>query len=113
MLVSGTFASRSKDRRSSEAEADGAWDSFWLEVTIGRSKGENSEAKGTPGEAAFLLRKAVRRMRSLRFVEGDLVFFLDLSKSVGNGRPSLVSEQKLKEKADPMLIDIFTTKPME
>ena len=75
MLVSGTFASRSEDRRSSEAEVDGAWDSFWLEITIGGSKGENSEAKGTPGEAAFLLRKAVIRMRSLRFVEGDLVFF--------------------------------------
>ena len=55
MLVSGTFASRSKDRRSSEAEVDGAWDSFWLEVTIGRSKGENSEAKGTPGLQERLL----------------------------------------------------------
>ena len=41
MLVSGTFASRSEDRWSSEAEVDGAWDSFWLEITIGGSKGEN------------------------------------------------------------------------
>ena len=46
-------------------------------------------------------------------MEGDFGFFLDLSKTVGNGKLPLVSEQKLKEKADPMLIDIFTTKPME
>ena len=113
MLASGTFASKSKDRRSNEVEVDGTWNSFWLGVTIGRSKGEHSGAKGTPGEVAFLIRKAARRTRSRRFVEGDFGFFLDLSKTVGNGKLPLVSEQKLKEKADPMLIDIFTTKPME
>ena len=50
---------------------------------------------------------------SRRFVEGDFGFFFDLSKTVGNGKLPLVSEQKLKAKADPMLIDNFTTKPMD
>ena len=109
-VTSGTLASASKDRGSSEDE--GTVDSIRLVVTSGKSKGEGSRASGRPGEAAFLLRKAVRRVWSLRLVEGDLVFFLDFSKTAGNGRLPLVSEQKLKEKAVPMLNDILTTRPM-
>ena len=110
-LSTGTFASESEDRWSNEVE--GKVDSNWLEGTPGKSKGEGSEATGRPGEAAFLLRKAVRRVLSLCRVLGDLIFFLGLSKTAGNGRlPALVSEQKLKEKAVPKLSDILTTRPL-
>ena len=61
-LSTGTFASESEDRWSNEVE--GKVDSNWLEGTPGKSKGEGSEATGRPGEAAFLLRKAVRRVLS-------------------------------------------------
>ena len=75
-MSSGTFATASKDRGSNEVE--GTIGSIWLVITSGRSKGEgsrqDSRATGRPGEAAFLLRKAVRRVWSLRRVEGDLVF---------------------------------------
>ena len=70
------------------------------------------QSTGRPGEAAFLFQKAVRRVWSLRRVEGDLVFFLGFSKTAGNGMLALVYEQKLKEKAFPMLSDILTTRPM-
>ena len=109
-VSSGTFATVSKDRGSNEEE--GIVDSIWLVVTSEKSKGEGSGAKGRPGEAAFLLRKAVRRVWSLRRVAGDLVIFLGFSQTAGNGRLPLVSEQKLKEKAFPMLKDILTTRPM-
>ena len=82
-LSTGTFASESEDRWSNEVE--GKVDSNWLEGTPGKSKGEGSEATGRPGEAAFLLRKAVRRVLSLCRVLGDLIFFLGLSKTAGNG----------------------------
>ena len=109
-LSTGTFASESEDRWSNEVE--GKVDSNWLEGTPGKSKGEGSEATGRAGEAAFLLRKAVRRVLSLCRVLGDLIFFLGLSKTAGNGTLLLVSEQKLKEKPFPMLSDILTTKPL-
>ena len=109
-VSSGTFASVSKDRGSNEVE--GTVDSLWLVITSGKSTGEGSRATGRPGEATFMLRKAVRRVWSLRREEGDLVFFLGFSKTAGNGRLPLVSEQKLKEKAFPMLNDILTTSPL-
>ena len=109
-VSSGTFASVSKDRGSNEVE--GTVDSLWLVITSGKSTGEGSRATGRPGEATFMLRKAVRRVWSLRREEGDLVFFLGFSKTAGDGRLPLVSEQKLKEKAFPMLNDILTTRPM-
>ena len=109
-VTSGTLATASKDRGSSEDE--GTVDSIRLVVTSGKSKGEGSRASGRPGEAAFLLRKAMRRVWSLCRVEGDLVFFLGFSKTAGNGMLALVYEQKLKEKAFPMLSDILTTRPM-
>ena len=109
-VTSGTLATASKDQGSSEDE--GTVDSIRLVVTSGRYKGEGSRASGRPGEAAFLLRKAVRRVMSLCRVLGDFVFFLGLTKTAGNGRLPLVSEQKLKEKAVPMLNDILTTRPM-
>ena len=109
-MSSGTFASESEDRGSNEVE--GKVESKWLEGTPGKSKDEGSRATGRPGEATFMLRKAVRRVWSLRREEGDLVFFLGFSKTAGNGRLPLVSEQKLKEKAFPMLNDILTTSPL-
>ena len=109
-VSSGTFATVSKDRGSNEEE--GIVDSIWLVVTSEKSKGEGSGATGRQGEAAFLLRKAVRRVWSLRRVDGDFVIFLGFSKTAGNGRLPLFSEQKLKEKAVPMLNDILTTRPM-
>ena len=65
-VTSGTLATASKDRGSSEDE--GTVDSIRLVVTSGRSKGEGSRASGRPGEAAFFLRKAERRVWSLRRV---------------------------------------------
>ena len=109
-VTSGTLASASKDRGSSEDE--GTVDSIRLVVTSGKSKGEGSRASGRPGEAAFLLRKAVRRVLSLCRVLGDFVFFLGLTKTAGNGKLPLVSEQKLKEKTFPMLSDILTIRPL-
>ena len=109
-LSSGTFASESEDRGSNEVE--GKVESKWLEGTPGKSKDEGSKATGRPGEVAFLLRKAVRRVLSLCRVLGDFVFFLGLTKTAGNGRLPLVSEQKLKEKTFPMLSDILTIRPL-
>ena len=59
-----------------------------------------------------MLRKAVRRVLSLCRVLGDFVFFLGLTKTAGNGKLPLVSEQKLKEKTFPMLSDILTIRPL-
>ena len=110
-----SFGSRSGDRRSSEVTL--LVDSFWLvAVTLGRSTSEQSTVTGSPGETAFLLRKAARRYRSRRLVEGDLDFlvdFSDFSSSAGNGRHPFFSEQKLKEKSGPILRDILTTKPLD
>ena len=95
-----SFGSRSDDRRSSEVNL--LVDSFWLvAVTLGRSTSEQSTVTGSPGETAFLLRKAARRYRSRRLVEGDLDFLVDFSdffSSAGNGWHPFFSEQKLKEK---------------
>ena len=93
-VTSGTLASASKDRGSSEDE--GTVDSIRLVVTSGKSKGEGSRASGRPGEAAFLLRKAVRRVWSLRRVEGDLVFLWTTAKQdnlVGLNQLTILSGQ--------------------